>query len=520
MRKGKVFLSAVFIFLSIYLSFPAFGADKNVKLTGPYDTMRDYLAAIEARGRLLRINQIDQDKYEGTAFVYRMLDKMGTDKAPAVVFEKVKINGQVMDGPVFANIYPGWDTTAMIYGLSKITDDQSEMYRAVRNKLVSMVEENGGQWKKIKPVTIDSKNAPCKEVVLKGDDIDITKFPWFKNNPGDAGQYINTPAVFMEDPMFNRNVGTYRIQVKGKNKIGVNPEKGQHGYIFIKAAEKRGEKSIPAAIALGVDPIIFSMACTKVAALGEDELDFAGGLKGKPVELVKCETSNIMVPAQAEMIIEGDIPVETEEEGPYAEMYGYQGEKHQSYTMNIKAITYRKNPIIVNDFTGVTHPTNMIPWSIGTYINLKKILPNLVDLYDPREAVGISVLSIEKRFPGQGISAGEVLLGASTAKVAIVVDKDVDVTDMTQVLHAVATRWQPYPGSLIINHDFRPSVDPSTKKNKLSSKIVIDATRQFPEEGGPDSFAPLSRNILQQMAPDAFGIVDKNWQEYWKNWKK
>ena len=162
----------------------------------------------------------------------------------------------------------------------------------------------------------------------------------------------------------------------------------------------------------------------------------------------------------------------------------------------------------------------MIPWSIGTYLKLKKALPSLVDLYDPQEAVGISVISIDKKSPKEGITAGEMLLASSMAKIAIVVDKDIDVTNMNEVLHAVATRWQPYPASLIIKEAFRPSVDPSTTKPKSSSKIVIDATRQLPEEGGPESFQKVSRTILEEMAPDAFTIVDKKWQEYWKGWKK
>src|SRR3989338_6520482 len=313
MRRQRIILSALFLFVSVF-SNTVFGAEK-ARLTGPFDTIRDYLAALEARGKLLKIKEVDQDKYEGTAFIYRMLEKIGSDKAPAVEFQKVKINGRLMDGPVIGNTYCGWDAAAMMFGVEKITDDQGEMYRVVRDKLVNFVKENGGKWKRIKPVVVSDRNIPCKEVILKGDEADLLKFSWFKNNPGDAGQYINTGAVFMEDPELGRNVGTYRIQVKGKNKVGVNTEPGQHGWIFINKAKQKGEKSLPAAIVLGVDPIIFAMSSTKVAGLGEDELEFAGGLKGKPVELVKCETSNIMVPAKAEMVIEGNVITEVEDEG-------------------------------------------------------------------------------------------------------------------------------------------------------------------------------------------------------------
>jgi len=473
------------LFISFYsLSFSA----EKVQLTGPYDTLRDYITALEARGKVLRIKEVDQDKYEGTAFVYRMLDELGFDTSPAILFEKVKIDGKWIKGPMLANIYCGWDTAAMVYGLENITNDQGKMYRAVMEKMSSYVDE-GGQWKKIEPVVVDRSKAPCKEVILKGEEVDILKFPWFKNNPGDVGCYINTGAVFMEDPELGRNVGTYRCQVKGKKKIGVNPETGQHGWIFMMRAKRRGEKVKQVAIALGLDPITYAMSSTKLAGLGEDEIAFAGGFRG-------------------------------EGEGPYGEMYGYMGKKHKNFYMNVKAITHRKNPIFVNSFTGVTKTTHMIPWQASSFFKLKKLIPNLVDMYDPHEAIGIKVLSINKRFPGQGIAAGQIAAGLPTGKIFIVVDKDIDVTDITQVLHAVSTRWQPHPATLIIPQGNCFSIDPSMPQRLLTSKIIIDATRQLPAEGGPKSWQPVSRVLLQEKAPESFELVNKKWLEYWKNWKE
>jgi len=321
----------------------------------------------------------------------------------------------------------------------------------------------------------------------------------------------------MEDPQLGRNVGTYRLQVKGKNKIGMNTEPGQHGWQFIMKAVRQGQKSIPAAIALGVEPVIYSMASTKVADMGEDELEYAGGVKGKPVELVKCETSSLMVPAEAEMIIEGDVIAEMEEEGPYGEMYGYMGKKHETYYMNVKAITHKKNPWTFNNFTGVTYTSHMLPWQVGNYIKLKQVIPYMTDLYSPMEAIGISILSISKRFPGMGITAGQIALGVGTSKIIIVVDDDVDVTNITEVLHAVSTRWQPHPASLIIPQAFNMGLDPSMKQRGISSKIVIDATRQLPIEGGPAQWPLISKVQLEKMVPESFKLVDEKWDEYWKN---
>jgi len=406
-----------------------------------------------------------------------------------------------------------------MFGVENFTDDSGDMYRVVRDKLLSFVNENG-QWKRIKPVTVDKRDVISKEVILQGEDADVLKFPWFKNNPGDVSQYINTGSVFMEDPELGRNVGTYRIQVKGKNRIGMNTEPGQHGWQFMMRAKRRGEKTVPAAIALGVEPLIYSMASTKVADFGEDELEYAGGIKGKPVELVKCETSNIMVPAHAEMIIEGEVSTDIEDEGPYGEMFGYMGQKHQNFYMDVKAITHRKNPWIINNFTGVTMTTHMLPWMIGTYLKMKKMIPYMVDMYSFREATGITVMSINKRFPGQGLAAGQIMQGAGTSKIGIIVDSDVDITNLSKVMHAVATRWQPYPAGLIIPQTFSMGVDPSMQKRGITSKIIIDATKQLPIEGGPENWPPVSRVILEDKAPESFKNVDEKWDEYWKNWDK
>jgi 3-polyprenyl-4-hydroxybenzoate decarboxylase len=125
-----------------------------------------------------------------------------------------------------------------------------------------------------------------------------------------------------------------------------------------------------------------------------------------------------------------------------------------------------------------------------------------------------------KRFPGQGIAAGQIAAGGRSGKIFIVVDKDVDVMNITEVLHAVATRWQPHPATLIIPQGTTFGVDPSIRQRGITSKIVIDATRQLPAEGGPKSFARLNRNILQEEAPQSFEIVEKKWFEYLKDWQK
>ena len=158
MEKRKSMFVAVATIL--FLSLPALSfSSEKVPLTGPFDTLRDYLAALDARGNVMKIKKVDQDKYEGTAFVYRMLDELGLDSSPAILFEKVKIDDKWRKSPVYANIFCGWQTAAMVYGVEDITDNQGDMYRAVMKKLLGEVSESG-QWKKIKPVAVDRSKAP------------------------------------------------------------------------------------------------------------------------------------------------------------------------------------------------------------------------------------------------------------------------------------------------------------------------------------------------------------------------
>lgn len=491
---------------------------QNVQLTGPYDSLRDYIVALEARGRLLRIKEMDQDQYEATGFAYRLIEKCGHYEAPAFLIERIKINGRWMDGPIISNLYGGWDTEAMAFGVETITEDQHDMYRATLKKVKSLADDQG-QWKKIKPELIERHSAPCKDVVITGDDVDLFQFPWLKSNPKDAGQYINTASVILEDPELGRNVAINRCQVKSKNKLGLNI-KGQDGFTILMTKLKRGERTAKVAVVQGVDPIVYTMSCSKLAGPGDDELEIAGGLRGKPVEVVKCETSDILVPAHAELVIEGEIPIDQkEEEGPFAEVYGYLGQLiPQNFIINVKAITHRHNPWFINAFSGATKLRPKAPTEADNYFKYKKIIPNFVDCYSPDEAMGITILSIDKRFPGEGLAAGQI--GATSdffSKVIIVVDKDVDVSRLTQVLHAVGSRWQPHPATMFIKKARGIVLDPSTPVRRLTSKIIIDATKQLPEEGGPDSWPAVSRQLLEEHCPDVFNLVDDKWSDYWKD---
>ena len=484
--------------------------------TGPFDSVRDYIAAIEARGSLLRIPDMDQDRYEATAFAYRLVEERGFDEAPPFLIEKLTHRGRQYDLPVLGNLFGGWDNEALAFGVDPDSAEQQGLYRAAFDRLATLYREHDG-WPRIEPVEIDAANAPCRQVVVTGDDVDLFEYPWVQTNPGDAGAYITAGTTFVEDPKLGRNVATYRCQVKSKNRLGFNTETGQNAWSFIQAYRRRGEKQMPVAIVIGADPITFSIGTSKLAALGEDELDIAGGLRGKPVELVKCETSDLRVPAHAELVIEGTVATEeTEEEGPYGEVYGYIGlKKPKNFFVNVTAITHRRQPWIVNCFAGITKLTMSMPQIVANNVNYKKVIPNLVEFYRPIETIGVAILSIDKRFVGEGMQAAQHIAANDLfAKLVIVVDKDINVRNKAQVYQALGTRWQPSPASLLIPQTRGFPLDPSAPTRWLTSKMIIDATRQLPEEGGPQQWPDVSREIVVKQHPEAFELVARRWASY------
>ena len=492
-----------------------------MSMTGPFDSLRDYVNALEARGQLIRIAKMDQDKYEATGFAYRLVKEFSYDLAPAFLIETIKINNRWMDGPILGNLFGGWNAEALIYGVDVLDRNQNAARQKTFQHLANLFKKNN-RWPKISPVEIDSGQSPCKENILLGSKVDILKFPWLQTNPADAGSYINAATIFIEDPDLGRNVATYRCQVKGKDKIGVNTEIGQNAWNFLMKMQKQGKKKAAIAVVNGVDPITFTLGASKLAKLGEDELEYVGGLRGKPVELVKCETSGILVPAHSEIVLEGEIPLDAmEEEGPYGEMYGFMGlKKNQNFFMNIKAITHRNNPWIVNSFAGVTKISPSILQTVINSIDYKESIPHLLDIYRPAESTGVLIASIDKKHADEGMSAGRILAEKDFfGKVIIVVDKDVDVHDKAEIFQALGTRWQPYPAAEIIEETKGMPLDASASKRFFTSKIIIDATRQFANEGGPSIWPEISKVMLQELSPETFDLVESNWKSYFTDWK-
>lgn len=489
---------------------------QEVPWTGPYDSLREYIRAMEATGNLVHVAEMNQDEYETTAFVYRSIERLGYWKAPALLVDRVKIDGEWVEGPLLANAFGPWASEALCLGvpMEEINDNHEQMYR----KTLDLVEKKMGVagLDKVEPEVVNASAAPVKEIILTGDDIDLTKFAFIQTNPADAGRYMTTGSVIMLDPQLGTNVGTYRCQIKGPRQIGVNPEPTQDGWRMIMAAKQRGEKTMKCSIVMGADPLVFTASSTKLGGpMGGDELALAGGLRGKPVQVVKSEHSDIMVPAHAEMVIEGEIPLdELLPEGPFAELYGYLGRaKEENFFMNVTAITHRPKPIIVNAYTGIARAYCTAPVEAGFRAQFRRSVPGFLNMHLLLQALGVYIVQINKTSPGQGISAGLAASSSSgLAKVVIVVDKDVNIYRLDDVMASLGSRWQPVPGTVLIPQSQGAPLDPSAPKRGLTSRVIIDATRQFESEGGPATMAPVSRELLEELAPNAFPNIDAKWE--------
>ncbi|MGI9330717.1 MAG: UbiD family decarboxylase domain-containing protein [Gammaproteobacteria bacterium] len=492
---------------------------------GPYDTLREAIDALDARGRVVRIARVDQDAYEATALMYRLTERYSAEGAPAVVFDEVKINGEWLKGPVVGNLLGHWDAEALVFGLEPDPAGGMATLRKARAHLIAMARANGGRFPEIAPVTVTREQALCKQVVLKGDEIDMTRFAFLQVNPADGGRYVNTASVFTRHPKMGVNLGTYRCQLKGPRKIAVSPGEGQTGWRMLDAARKRGEKTAKVSLVLGQEPIVYLVSGSRAAGRAGnkpvDELAVAGGLRGRALEVIQSESNDFMIPAQSEMVIEGEIPLqESEAEGPYGEGLGYQGGGEMAWYMNVTTVTHRRDPWMHNSFTGVDRGPVSAAGLASALLFAQRFSPEVTDMYYRNRVVNIMYVSIDKTKPGQGLAVGEKLGRFNpVAKVVIVVDKDVDVMDISQVIAAMSSRWQPEPAMKTFQNLPGLPLDPSQPVRSRTSKVVIDATRQWPEEGGPASYPPTNLSLLEAGAPEAFERVDAKWADIINGWE-
>jgi UbiD family decarboxylase len=347
------------------------------------------------------------------------------------------------------------------------------------------------------------RDGPVRENVLVEEEVDLGKFPipiWTPTK--DAGPYLTAPYIVTRDPnSAYLNVATARNQVIGKNKTLINIIIGSHtGNIFAKYRETK--KPMPTAIVLGAEPVVGMTSTAKVPE-GVSEYSVAGGLKGSPLELIKCETSDLLVPANAEIVLEGEVSTdEKAREGPFGENRGYMSRARDAPVFKIKRINHRNNPIYLS-FISQTPPSESMTIQGAALESLVyKLLA--VDLGFAIRDVAMRgetslhhlAVSFKKGYPGQPY---RILLAAMSVspnynKVAIAVDDDVDVQNWLEVERAVQLRARPDKDYLIVPNMHSTPNDPSnappgaTPEEMLTgSKLFIDATKKWPY---PDTSLP------------------------------
>jgi 4-hydroxy-3-polyprenylbenzoate decarboxylase len=493
---------------------------------GPFDSIRDYVDALDALGLLMRVPRIDQDSYHATALVLRTIERFGISGSPAIAFENITVNGRSIAGPLLANLAGHWNMESLIWGLPPIAGDRFATYRQARAHMSRVVGRGGGRYPSIPPREIDRGKAPCKRTVLTGEQVNLLNFPFIQSNPADSGRSINSGSVFSLGAERGSDFSTYTCQIVGPRQLRISAGKDDFGYQSWMAARERGEQTAKVSIVVGQDPVVSFLSGTSIARQGQERIDklaIAGGMRGKAIDVVRSETSDVMVPAHAEMIIEGEIPLQAElvQTGPFSEVSGYQGSLRDGvFTLNVSAVTHRPSPWIVDSFPGLNRSSVTAPIEAFYDRRLRELVPNMIEFHCPQNAMGVAFMSIDKAEPFQGMAAGRAVAnGMPMVKVLIVVDKVMNVLDLEQMLFAAGSRWQPFPASEIIVDAAGSTIDPSQPLVGRTSKMVIDATSQWMDEGGPKKFPELTRTLLDQGAPKAVSEVNTQYGGLLRSWR-
>ena len=492
----------------------------------PYSSLRDFMATLESRNLLVRVTEPVSTVLEMTEIQTRLLAEGG----PAVLFENaVKADGTPSAMPVLVNLFGTVERVAM--GMGR----RPEELREVGETLAFLRQpEPPGGWREaldmlpmlrtvmaMKPKTVSS--APCQEVVLTGDDIDLGKLPIQTCWPGEPAPLITWPLIVTQGPnpkgdkQDSFNLGIYRLQVTGKNTTLMRWLKHRGGAQHHQRWKGSGKREpLPVAAVIGADPGTILAAVTPVPDT-LSEYQFAGLLRGKKVELVDCKTVPLKVPAEAEIVLEGHVSLDDYgDEGPYGDHTGYYNSVEPFPVFTISAITMRRKPIYLSTFTG--RPPDE-PSVLGEALNevfiplFQQQFPEIVDFWLPPEGCSyrIAVVSMKKAYAGH---AKRVMMGVWSylrqfmyTKWVIVVDADIDARDWKQVMWALSTRMDPARDITVIENTPIDYLDFASPVSGLGSKIGLDATDKFPGETNRE----WGRQIKMDQA--VVDKVDAMWSE-------
>jgi len=334
------------------------------------------------------------------------------------------------------------------------------------------------------------KRGCCQDVVLTGDQVDLSILPVLTTWPGDAGPFITLPVVFTKNPETGvRNAGMYRMQVFDKNTTGMHWHRHKGGAYHYHLAEKLG-KRLEVAVAIGPDPAV-TYAATAPIPDEIDEMLFAGFLRNQPVELVKCKTVDLEVPATSQFVLEGYVdPKERRREGPFGDHTGYYSLADDYPVFHVTAITHRHDAIYPATLVG---PPPMEDCFMGKATErlflplIKKQLPEVVDMNLPLEGVfhNLCFVSIDKRYPGQARKVMYALWGMGQmmfTKIIVVVDKNINVQNVSEVLWRIGNNVDPRRDVAILEGPL-DALDHASPLAFYGGKMGIDATKKGPEDG-------------------------------------
>lgn len=482
-----------------------------------YKDLRDFMAQLEARGELKRISYPVDPHLEMTEICDRTLKAGG----PALLFE----NPIGFDMPVLGNLFGTPERVAFGMGESSVAAlrevgkllaqlkepeppkgfkdalDKIPMYKQVLNMGPKIV-----------------KKAPCQEVVIEGDEVDLNKIPIQTCWPGDAGPLVTWPLVITRGPNKKRqNLGIYRQQLIAPNKLIMRWLSHRGGALdFLEWKQQRPGEPFPVAVALGADPATILGAVTPVPDT-LSEYAFAGLLRGGKTEVTQCMGSDLQVPASAEIVLEGFIyPDEMADEGPFGDHTGYYNEVDSFPVFTVERITQRSDAIYHSTYTG--RPPDE-PAVLGVALNevfvpiLQKQFPEIIDFYLPPEGCSyrMAVVSMKKQYPGH---AKRVMLGVWSflrqfmyTKFVIVVDEDVNTRDWKDVIWAITTRMDPSRDTVMIENTPIDYLDFASPVSGLGSKMGLDATNKWQGETDREWGEPIA------MSDSVKDRVDSIWHE-------
>ncbi len=478
--------------------------------------LREFISFLEDRGELKRIGAPVSAELEITEITDRMVKSGG----PALLFENVRGHA----APLLINLFGTHKRTALALGV----EDIEELAERVR-KLLGMAQgPPAGIVAKMRaagdliglarsqPKTV--RQAPCQEVTLTGDEVDLYRLPIITCWPLDAGPYITLPLVISRDPESGRrNVGTYRMQVYDRRTTGMHWQSHKVGARHDRRAREGGLDRLEVAVALGADPATMWTGSMPLPP-DMDELAVSGAIRGAPVEVVRCRTVDLEVPAHAEYVLEGYVtPGETRDEGPFGDHTGYYSPAEPYSVFHVTAMTHRRDPIYPTTMVGRPPTEDFFMGKAAERVMLPALqmaLPEIADVNMPAEGIfhNLVVVSIRKEYPGHARKVMHALWGLGLmmlAKSIVVVDHFVDVQNPSEVVWRVTANIDP-SADIVFAEGPLDDLDHAAATPRFGGKVGIDATAKLVGEGGRNREWPP--DIVMDEGIKL--LVDRRWGEY------